>query len=86
MKALALKITGMMQYHRWHKHCVCISRKIPRKLQGFMLTYLMLHCERLTGNEIASSIIDDWNEAAITARTDKMLKEVMSILSLRGEQ
>ena len=29
---------------------------------------------------------DDWNEAAITARTDKMLKEVMSILSLRGEQ
>jgi len=29
---------------------------------------------------------DDWNEAAITARTDKMLKEVMSILSLREEQ
>lgn len=27
---------------------------------------------------------NDWNEAAITARTDKMLKEVMSILSLRG--
>ncbi|WP_279222520.1 DUF262 domain-containing protein [Stutzerimonas kunmingensis] len=27
---------------------------------------------------------DDWNEAAITERTDKMLKEVMSILSLRG--
>jgi hypothetical protein len=26
---------------------------------------------------------DDWNEAAITARTDKMLKEVKSILSLR---
>ncbi|MGE8453932.1 MAG: HNH endonuclease family protein, partial [Pseudomonadales bacterium] len=25
---------------------------------------------------------DDWNEAAITGRTDKMLKEVMSILSL----
>ncbi len=29
---------------------------------------------------------DDWNEAAITARTDKMLKEVMSILSLRGDK
>ncbi len=26
---------------------------------------------------------DDWNEAAITARTDKMLQEVRSILSLR---
>lgn len=26
---------------------------------------------------------EDWNEAAITTRTDKMLKEVMSILSLR---
>ena len=29
---------------------------------------------------------DDWNEAAITARTDKMLKEVMSILSLRSDK
>lgn len=29
---------------------------------------------------------DDWNEVAIATRTDKMLKEVMSILSLREEQ
>lgn len=29
------------------------------------------------------AIRDDWNEAAITSRTDKMLKEVKSILSLR---
>ncbi len=29
---------------------------------------------------------DEWNEVAITARTDKMLKEVMSILSLRGDK
>lgn len=29
---------------------------------------------------------EDWNEAAITARTDKMIKEVMSILSLRGDK
>jgi hypothetical protein len=29
---------------------------------------------------------DDWNEAAIVARTDKMLKEVKFILSLREEQ
>jgi hypothetical protein len=27
---------------------------------------------------------DAWNELAITARTDKMLKEVKSILSLRS--
>jgi hypothetical protein len=26
----------------------------------------------------------EWNEAAMTARTDKMLKEVKSILSLRS--
>jgi hypothetical protein len=30
------------------------------------------------------AIRSDWNEVAITARTDKMLKEVQSILSLRG--
>ena len=29
---------------------------------------------------------NDWNEVAIEARTDKMLKEVMSILGLREEQ
>lgn len=29
---------------------------------------------------------EDWDEAAITARTDKMLKEVMSILSLRSDK
>lgn len=29
---------------------------------------------------------DDWNEAAIEVRTDKMLKEVKSILSVREEQ
>ena len=29
---------------------------------------------------------DDWNETAIAARTDKMLKEVMSILSLRRDK
>lgn len=29
---------------------------------------------------------DDWNEAAIAARTDKMLKEVKSILSLREDK
>lgn len=29
---------------------------------------------------------NDWNEAAIAARTDKMLKEVKSILSLRGDK
>ena len=29
---------------------------------------------------------DDWNKAAIAARTDKILKEVKSILSVREEQ
>ena len=29
---------------------------------------------------------DDWNEAAITARTEKLLKEVKSILSLEGRE
>lgn len=29
---------------------------------------------------------EDWNEAAITERTDKMLKDVMSILSVRGDK
>ncbi|MCA7902621.1 HNH endonuclease family protein [Burkholderia cepacia] len=28
----------------------------------------------------------DWNEAAIAARTDKLLKEVKSILSLREDK
>ncbi len=32
------------------------------------------------------AIRDDWNEAAIAARTDKMLQEVKSILSLREDK
>lgn len=58
-----------------------LKKRDRKNDQGDFIGY----CNGLYLNaDLASRV--DWNEAAIAARTDKMLKEVKSILSLREEQ
>lgn len=58
-----------------------LKRRDRKNDQGDFIGY----CNGLYLNVDLASL-EDLNEAAITLRTDKMLKEVMFILSLRGDK